>query len=288
MTETPTFLRGLEDIADRYDAVLCDVWGVVHNGKRAYEEACRALEMFRRTRGPVILVTNAPVPKARVTRLFPRLGVPDACFDDVVSSGEVTRLALARHAQGRVYRIGVEEDASLYEGTPLVFTDDPDQASVVCCTGLRAFSDTHPDDYLEELAQLKARDLPFICANPDRQFPYGGRLIWAAGALADRYEGMGGEVLRAGKPDAAIYEASLSLVRDRVGATPHPSRILAIGDGAPTDIIGANRQGFDALFIGDGLHAASLPAGDDDPAAIGAWLAREGASAAWYASRLAW
>lgn len=263
MTSPPMLLRGLSDIADQYDAILCDLWGVIHEGKRAFPEACRALAEFRQTRGPVILVTNAPVPRLRVERLFPNLGVTRDCYDDLLSSGEATRRELALRAPGPVYRIGIEDDRSLYDGLDLAFTERPDEASVVCCTGLRDYTEHHPDQYLCELERLQAANLPMICANPDRQFSYGGRLIWAAGALAERYEALGGQVLRAGKPDPMIYRWASELVQRHTSGYPDSPRVLAIGDGPITDILGANRAGLDALFVGDGIHAAELASGRD-------------------------
>ena len=129
-----SLLPGLSKVASDYDAILCDVWGVIHNGREAFAEACVALKKFRETRGPVVLITNAPVPKDRVTRLFPKFGVPMDCFDDVIASGDATRNELRRVAPGPVYRIGLDEDFGTYAGLPLEFSDDPDVAKVVCCT----------------------------------------------------------------------------------------------------------------------------------------------------------
>ena len=187
MTRT-ALIQGLSAIAANYDAILCDVWGVIHDGRKGFQPAVKALREFRSSRGPVVLITNAPVPKERVTRLFPGLGVPEDCFDDVVSSGDATRNELKRVAPGPVYRIEHKEDRGLYEGLPLQFSDDPAVAKVISCTSLREYPHGTPEPYREELTRLAGRGLPMICANPDVQFRHGDRLVWSAGSLARIYE----------------------------------------------------------------------------------------------------
>jgi HAD superfamily hydrolase (TIGR01459 family) len=259
----PRLLDRLSDIAADYDAILCDVWGVIHDGRRAFGAACEALKKFREERGPVILVTNAPVPRERVTRLAFRIGVPSDCFDDVATSGEATRHELEAHAPGPVYAIGLNEDRSVYEGLPLVFTDDPDQARIVSCTSLREFPNGHPETYREELTRLAQRGLPMVCANPDLQFRHGDQLIWSAGALAQIYESLGGSVVRPGKPDRPIYELAFEKLEQITGDPVAHDRTLAIGDGPATDMRGAMNQGMHSLFIGGGIHGHKLTSPED-------------------------
>lgn len=282
-----SLLPGLSTVASDYDAILCDVWGVIHNGKRAFDGACEALQKFR-SRGPVILVTNAPVPKDRVTRLFPQFGVPMDCFDDVVASGDATRNELKHFAPGPVYRIGLDQDFGVYAGLPLEFSDDPATARVICCTSLRDYPNGTPEPYRDELQRLAAHDLPMLCANPDVQFRQGDRLIWSAGSLAAIYEQEGGKVIRPGKPDAPIYTLAMERAAEITGRSFSPSRILAIGDGPITDVLGANRQGFDALFIGGGIHGHSMGQGDAFLATAAKVLADDGVTARYAMPELAW
>lgn len=259
---SPKLLDGLSHVAGDYDAVLCDVWGVVHDGKRAFSGAVEALREFRKSRGPVVLITNAPVPRDRVTRLFPKFGVSEDCYDDVVTSGDATRNELKRVAPGPVYRIGLGEDMSVYAGLPLQFSDDPNVAKVICCTSLREYPNGHPDTYRDELKQLATHGLPMICANPDVQFRHGDKLIWSAGALAAIYESEGGKVIRPGKPDEPIYRLAIERIAAIVGRDVAPARMLGIGDGPATDVLGAMRQGMDALFIGGGIHGHAMDSGE--------------------------
>ncbi|MBI1361426.1 MAG: TIGR01459 family HAD-type hydrolase [Alphaproteobacteria bacterium] len=286
---SPTqLLAGLSEVAGRYDAILCDVWGVLHDGKRAFDRACAALKAFRTERGPVVLITNAPVPKARVTAVFPRVGVPDDCFDDVVASGDATHHELQIHAPGPVYPIGLSEDRSVYGGLDLDFTDDPARARVICCTSLREYPHGHPDDYRDELERLAAYRLPMICANPDIQFRHGDRLIWSAGALAAIYETLGGEVIRPGKPDAPIYRLAMERVAEISGRDIRPERVLGIGDGPATDVRGANAMGMDALFIGGGIHGHAMADGEGFLESAQAVLAADGAVARYAMPELSW
>lgn len=282
------FLPRLSDVAGDYDAILCDVWGVIHNGREAFADACVALKKFRETRGPVILITNAPVPKHRVTGLFPQLGVPMDCFDDCVASGDATRNVLKQMAPGPVYPIGIPGDDTVYAGLGIELTDDPARAKVVCCTSLRDFPDGTPEPYRVELKRLVVHGLPMICANPDVQFRRGDRLIWSAGALAKIYEEEGGNVIYPGKPDAPIYELAFERAAAIRGSAVAKARTLGIGDGPSTDVLGANRQGIDALFIGSGIHGHAMQAGDAFEAWARGLLAGEGVNARYAMPLLVW
>ncbi len=283
-----TLLFGLSQIASDYDAIFCDVWGVIHNGREAFADACVALKQFRETRGPVVLITNAPVPKDRVTRLFPKFGVPMDCFDDVIASGDATRNELKRFAPGPVYRIGLDEDFGTYAGLPLEFSDDPDVAKVICCTSLREYPDGLPEPYRDELKRLAANGLPMICANPDVVFRQGDKLIWSAGSLAKIYLEEGGQVISPGKPDEPIYRLAFERAAELAGRTIPPARVLAIGDGPATDVLGANRQGIDALFIGGGIHGHAMEAGEGFLASAEKILAADGVSARYAMPELGW
>lgn len=247
---------GLRELAPRYDLILCDVWGVIHNGRRAFREACEALSRFReQTGGGVILITNAPVPKARVLRYFGPLGVPDTAFDDCASSGDATRAELERRAHQSVWVYGADEgeehDRFLYEGLPNPRIDGP-QADLMLCIGMRDQFGDHPEDYRSELREIAARGPLMVCANPDIQVRVGNDLVWCAGAMAAIYEEEGGRVVYPGKPHAPIY----TLAREKaaaLGYSTDPARTLAIGDGPVTDIRGANREGIDCLYVGSGL-----------------------------------
>jgi len=281
-------LSGLSKAASDYDAIFCDVWGVIHNGREAFAEACVALKKFRETRGPVVLITNAPVPKDRVTRLFPKFGVPMDCFDDVIASGDATRNELKRVAPGPIYRIGLDEDFGTYAGLPLEFSDDPDVAKVICCTSLREYPDGKPEPYRDELKRLAAKQLPMICANPDVVFRQGDKLIWSAGSLAKIYVEEGGQVISPGKPDEPIYRLAFERAGELAGKAIAPGRVLAIGDGPATDVLGANRQGIDALFIGGGIHGQALESGEGFLASAEKIMAAEGVSAKWAMPELGW
>ena len=249
----PLFPSGLAGLASHYDTILCDVWGVIHNGRAAFTEACDALVKFRAGGGRVCLITNAPVPEAQVIRYFEPLGVPAEAFDGCVSSGDATRYELSQRPAKTVWRLGGDEgwehDRYLYEGLDLKF-DDSAKADLLLCIGLRDMANDQPDDYRAELKEGVDRGLPMLCANPDKQVRVGGKLYWCAGALADVYEDLGGQVIYPGKPYAPIYKLAL----ERVATMGAPARnILCIGDSPATDVRGARGQGFDSLYVGTGL-----------------------------------
>ena len=241
-------LKGLSDIAADYDALVCDVWGVVHDGHHAHPAACDALRRFRE-RGPVVLLTNAPrVPEA-VQDQFKGVGVPPDCYDVIVSSGGACRAELARRsARGTLplYYIGSDRDLSIFQGLDIKLTG-LDEAKVMLVTGLRDDDGETPADYGAELAAVAEKGLTMLCANPDLVVHRGKRLYWCAGALARDYAALGCYIIYYGKPHRPIYDVALA-------AVPDAKRPLAVGDGLFTDIMGANRAGLDVLFIADGVH----------------------------------
>lgn len=285
----PLVIERLSEIADRYDAVLSDVWGVIHNGRESFPEACEALVRFRAERGPVVLISNAPRPSQALLSQLADLKVPEAAWSGFVSSGDATRAELTRQT-GKVWRLGPDRDLPLYEGLDLAFADGPEDADFVCCTG--PFDDAHetPDDYRAVLEPLARRGAPFVCANPDRVVQKGDALIYCAGALADVYAEYGGPVLMAGKPYSPIYEACYDGLERQLGRPLDKARVLAIGDGVPTDVLGANAQGLDVLFVASGIHGADVtaPDGSVDPVRTSELLARANASATYATRELVW
>ena len=255
-------------LAPDYDAVLSDVWGVIHNGVSAFPAASDALTHFRQKGGAVSLISNAPRPGAQVVRMLDHLGVPRSAYDAIVTSGDVTRAMVAKRAGEPVYLIGPERDHTIFTGLDAPFAT-PDQAKYVICTGLFDDEVETPDDYRERLAALRARDLFMICANPDIVVERGDRLVYCAGAIAELYSELGGEVIFYGKPHRPIYERAVALAAERSGHAVQLNRVLAIGDSVRTDLAGAQGFGIDCLFVTRGIHAEEFEGLDQlDPASV--------------------
>jgi HAD superfamily hydrolase (TIGR01459 family) len=254
---SPPILSGLSDIAGSYDAAICDVWGVLHNGRDAFLPAAEAMRRFRKERGPVVLLSNAPRLANGVEGLFDRVGLPRDFYDGIMTSGLAAREDLIRRtAHGRtlaLFYLGPPRDNPLFEGLDIRLTN-PEEAEIVLCTGFYDDETETPDDYRAMLETFKARSLIFLCANPDIVVQRGDKLIYCAGAIARLYESLGGEVVYYGKPYPAVFEKALEKAR----SVATVNRPLVIGDGIETDIAGANRMGLDALFIAGGIHASEL------------------------------
>jgi len=250
----PRRIAGLSEIAGNYRGLLCDVWGVLHNGVEAHERAVEALRCFRDGDGKVVLITNSPRPSRQVREQLRGLKVTDDAYDAIVSSGDVTRNLIAARAGAAMFHLGPDRDIPVFEGLDFDLVP-PEQAEFVLLTGLFNDDVETPDDYRELLAELRARDLEVICANPDLVVERGGRHVYCAGALAQIYEALGGAVVYAGKPHPPIYEIALRLFAELPGKAVPKRKILAIGDGIRTDIVGAAAAGIDTLFISSGIHA---------------------------------
>jgi len=282
-------IDGLSQIAGAYDVLFCDVWGVIHDGREAFEGPCAALEHWRRERGPAILVSNSPRPSPEVAGQLETLGVPRQAWSALITSGDATRALLAERSPGPAWRIGPERDEVLYEGLGLAFSS-LEEATFIACTGLEDDETETPEDYRARLARAAARGLEMVCANPDKVVQRGDRLIVCGGALAELYENLGGVVRMAGKPWAPVYDLACEAAGGMQERPLDRRRILAIGDGVATDLAGARAQGLDALFIASGIHARAALGADGRlaPDRLEAVLAREGASAKFAMAPLAW
>ncbi len=281
-------IEGLGEIAAGYDAILSDVWGVVHNGVAAHPAAVEALVNYRRQGGRVVLITNAPRPSPPIVEMLDHLGVVRDAYDDIVSSGDATRAILEDYRGKAVHYVGPpNENDSLFEGLDIT-VGPAENARAVVVTDLDTDDDT-PDMYNDRITLWLKRNLPLIAANPDRVVEHGDRLIYCGGALADLYEARGGMIVMVGKPYKPIYTEALRLADRAAGKSLDRARILAIGDSVRTDAIGAAGAGLDLLFITGSIHAAELDAfGKPDPEAIRALVGPSGATVAGFMPRLGW
>jgi HAD superfamily hydrolase (TIGR01459 family) len=285
---SPSFTEHFAAIAGSYDAVLSDVWGVIHNGVAAFPDACDALTRFRAKGGRVVLITNAPRPGAVVVRLLDRLAVPREAYDAIVSSGDVTRAVMADRPGKAVFHIGPERDLPIFDGLGLHFVP-LEAADYVVCTGLTNDEEETPEDYVDLLSRLRQRGLFMLCGNPDLVVERGDKLVYCAGALADLYGELGGEVLYAGKPYRPIYDQALGQIATLTGARPALTRVLAIGDSVRTDLKGATDFGVDCLFVTAGIHAEELgDRHDPDVAVLGKMFADAGIAPKAVTRRLVW
>jgi HAD superfamily hydrolase (TIGR01459 family) len=278
-------LNGLADIAPAYDGFILDLWGVIHNGITAYPEA---LDCLRKLAGrPTLLLSNAPRRADSVQRTLQRMGVPDALYTHILTSGEATWQALHTRSDpwfaalgNRIYHLGPDRDRSVMAGLGTTLAAMPEAADLLLNTGPDDTREAAPlDAFIPELRACLQAHLPMICANPDLEIVRGTERILCAGSLAAWYETEGGNVRWVGKPDPAIYAAALSML-----ALP-ASRVLAIGDSLRTDITGADAAGIDSVWVLGGIHADEF---GGDPARAEAAATTMGAVPLAVIERLTW
>ncbi len=285
---SPKLADGLSDLAAGYDVLLCDVWGVIHNGREAFPAACAALVRYRAERGPVVLISNSPRTYPEVVKQLSELGVPEAAYSAVATSGDVTRVLLGERAPGPFWRLGPERDGPLYAGLGLEF-GPVETARYIACTGPFDDDTETPEDYRVRFETLVAQGAEMVCANPDIVVQRGDKLIYCGGALAQLYEALGGKVAMAGKPHRPLYDLALKLAGEQLGQAADRARVLCIGDGLGTDIRGANAQGLDVLFIASGIHGAeTAPGGRLEAGAVADLLGEQGLTATWAMADLVW
>jgi HAD superfamily hydrolase (TIGR01459 family) len=262
------FIEQLRDLVDGVEVILSDIWGVVHNGLESFPEACEALHTYRQRGGTVILITNAPRPADSVQRQLRKLGVADEIYDAIVSSGDLTRHFVADHPGKKMFWLGPDRDSSIYRGLDAV-TAPLEQADYIVCTGLFDDETESAEDYRATMLQARERKLPLVCANPDIVVERGDRLIYCAGAIAELYRELGGEVIFYGKPHRPIYDRAMALASERRGSPAPLDRVLAIGDSVRTDLTGAHGFGIDCLFVTRGIHSEDFEGIDQlDPASV--------------------
>ncbi len=285
-------INGLARLAGRYELLLCDIWGVIHNGRESFPGVVDCLRKAR-AGATVLLLSNAPRPNEPIRAQLASLGVPADAYDALVTSGDLTRALLTERSGAKryaVHHIGPERDLPLFEGLSAVARVGVSEAEAIVCTG--PFDDTKegPGDYRDYWTAPLARKLPFLCANPDLVVQRGDQMIYCAGALAHDYEDRGGEVVYLGKPHAPAYDYVAAHIRELTGRDIPRTRWLAIGDGLKTDIAGANAAGIDALLVTGGIHEAEFagPGGAPDPARIGAVLNERALHAVGAMPRLVW
>ena len=261
LQQAPPIIGHASTLLARYDVVICDVWGVVHDGRCAYDAAGDALARFRARGGTVILLSNAPLPCEGVARLLDDKGVRADAWDAIVSSGDMVRAHVARHGLALLHHLGPDRDLMLFEAMAARLVG-ADEAQAIVCTGLVDDRTETAKDYGPLLQRALARRTPLICANPDLVVDVGGALLPCAGVVAKLYEEMGGPVHWAGKPHAPAYEAALASAAGLRSGPFERANVLAIGDALATDLAGAAAFGLDFLFIAQGIHRAELmPAG---------------------------
>ena len=292
MSQFP-IIKGLRALAPHYDVLICDIWGVIHNGRAAYDGVVECLSHFRRQHGGVVLLlSNAPRPSPPIREQLQGFGVGPEVYDTLVTSGDLTRVLLAEKAADqdfKIHHVGPDRDLTLFDGLQVSRVDLNDAQAIVC-TG--PFDDTKegPEDYREYWREALARRLPFYCANPDLQVQRGDQLIYCAGALAQDYERQGGEVIYLGKPHLPVYDFVAQQLKLTTGREIPRTKWLVIGDGLKTDILGATRAAIDALLITGGIHEPQLSNhdGSPDPARIASTLRAQNLTAKAAMRRLLW
>lgn len=279
-------ISNLSDVSEQYDVILCDVWGVLHNGVDAFPSASEALTAARGAGATVVLITNSPRPSPDVINQLKMIGVADTAFDGIVSSGDVTRTLIAAGPK-KIFFLGPDRDLPLLNGLG-VERAPADEAEAIVCTGFFDDETETPEDYHDMLVAFQKRGVPLICANPDLIVERGSRMIPCAGAVAAYYEQLGGETRVAGKPYRPIYDAAMAAAWKIRGGETVKTRVLAIGDGMPTDVRGALDAGLDLLYISGGIHAAEYTVnGKPDEAILNAYLKRENAAPKYWMQRFA-
>ena len=266
----------LSELMDRYDGLLCDIWGVIHNGGAAFKGAVDALCRTRASGRFVILVTNAPRLSKDIYPQLARFGVPREAFDTIITSGDVTAQLVANQPDVPLFHFGPARDQSILEGlaNPIVGLSE---AKLCLLTGPLDDTIETPDIYHSLLEEMHENAVEIICANPDLVVRSGNRMVICAGSIAQYYKQLGGKVTFAGKPELAIYDEVLRRAAMLTGRDVQKGRLLAIGDGLPTDIKGAADNGFDAYFVAGGIHAkefGALSAADNAVKAVEAVTAR--------------
>lgn len=248
-------LSTLKAHAQNYNGVLCDLWGVIHNGWQAYVGAVETLKGLKREGKFVILLSNSPRTSEFVGGQLASLGITNKHYDAIVTSGDLAREFLMIKAPGAaIFHLGPARDRPTLEGIANPECSKITLADYIFCTGFFEDRDMIPELYENLLAPAVQKGTPLICVNPDREVIIGDRRVLCAGALAGYYENLGGVVHWLGKPKKVAYDKCFDVIREKTGSPLEPGDLLAIGDNLETDILGAANEGLDTVLITGGLH----------------------------------
>ena len=246
-------VNNFSEISNQYNALICDIWGVIHNGQELFPGISECLLNFKKLNNVVILLSNAPRPSSYVSSVLDKFGFKDECYDGIITSGDLTKKSLNEKIFGEnCYHIGPERDLNIFEGTN-VNRVDFNNSDFIFVTGL--FNDEIEDenDYLDLLNSAREREMTLVCANPDLLVQRGDKLIPCAGLISKTYEEMGGKVVNIGKPFSPIFKEAIEMVKKNSKFDEH--KILVVGDGLETDIKGANSIGLDSILVLGGLFS---------------------------------
>lgn len=251
------FVEGIGSIVDRYDGFLSDIWGVLHDGVRLYPGVRDCLEKLKKKQKKIILLSNSARLPSEIEKQLGHLGLSNDLYDHVLSSGELTQQVFLTGLDSRIIELGDKyfllgpEEYRLVDGLDLQKTDDIFQAGFLLCIGVTGNPSTTvgAEPMLQEAA---ARNLTMVCANPDVHVVRDSVMGIGSGALASRYEALGGRVIYFGKPHRAIYHRCLQLLDMDI------NRVVAVGDSLKTDITGASAMGLDSILVASGIHADKL------------------------------
>ena len=258
----PPIIRKLKDLGNRYSVLFCDVWGCLHNGMEVFKAAEEALNLFRKSGGMVILLTNAPRPSKAVGRQLQRIGLSETSYDYIVTAGDAALKFIKENNFGeKIHHIGPVKDKSffdtLFSGSSNFSLSSLQEAHFIVCTGLLDDQNETPDQYEGKLKSAVDLGLPMVCTNPDISVDFGNKRLFCAGAIASSYEEIGGEVYYFGKPHKHIYNYAHALLK-KASISVNNTEILCIGDGLHTDIKGANSEKIHSLFVANGLEKENL------------------------------
>jgi HAD superfamily hydrolase (TIGR01459 family) len=261
--QAPCDGRSLADLPEQYRLILCDVWGCIHDGVQVFPDARALLGRWKAQGRIVLLLTNAPRPADPVRRQLAGLGLERAAYDEVITSGDAGLAELRAAGIDSAGFIGTAADRAVWSGTGLRLLEGVDADRVVC-TGL-GDGRTTAEQYDPELTAMRRRDATLLCFNPDRVVLRGGVAEACAGAIADRYEAMGGRVRWYGKPYGPVYERALAVAAQIAGRSIDRAEVVAVGDGLATDYLGAALAGFKFVFVTQGIEGDRVAAEGAEP-----------------------
>ncbi len=256
-------IKSLSQISYNYNVLFCDIWGCIHNGEKAYEKAIDSIFEFKKKGGFVMLLTNAPRPKSDVKKQLTYFGILEKYYDDITTSGDAAQHSMLSGDVGtQVFHLGPERDLSFFTDIPKslkrkknIIRVDLNSADGIVCTGLFDDRKETPDDYKTIIKYGVRNKLKLLCVNPDIFVDYGATRVWCAGGIASEFTKAGGISIYCGKPHKKIYKLAYSKLKKFNIKSP---KILCIGDGIRTDILGGNNEKLDTLFVCGGLSGPEL------------------------------
>jgi HAD superfamily hydrolase (TIGR01459 family) len=248
-------ISGINEIINKYDFFIFDIWGVVHDGTKLYPSVRDTFIKLNELQKKFCFLSNAPRPASITCQQLVSYGLDFISPDQLITSGDFFKHEVESGSSRllgenckKIYPLDQELNREILKDLKVTLVSNIEDADYFLILSSSTDLTEDAPKYKTFFKKALALNKPAICPNPDKIVNHGDSLKYVNGHFADEYRRMGGKVVYFGKPHKEIYYYLLKKF------SPPLNRIIAVGDSIETDMTGANKFGIDSLFVLNGIH----------------------------------